>query len=136
MNKPLIVAVDFDGTIVEHEFPGIGNPVPGAFAWLKTLQDAGAKLVLWTMRSDGQKHGDTLTQAVRFCEANGVTFWGVNSNPQQASWTTSPKAYAHVYIDDAAAGCPLRESPRMGGRPYVDWDIVGPAVMATLTEKD
>ncbi len=48
------VAIDFDGTIVEHKFPEVGKPVPGAIEWMKKWQDAGAQLILWTMRSDGQ----------------------------------------------------------------------------------
>lgn len=128
----LTVAVDFDGTIAEHIFPEIGKPVPGAFAWMKRWQKAGARLILWTMRSDGQEAGDVLTQAVEFCRANGVEFFGVNTNPEQDSWTSSPKAYAQVYVDDAAMGCPLLESKQAGGRPMVDWSIVGPAVMAEI----
>ena len=47
------IAVDFDGTIVDHVFPEIGAAVPGAFKWLKRFKEAGATLILWTMRSDG-----------------------------------------------------------------------------------
>jgi len=126
----MFIAVDFDGTIVSHEFPGIGAPVPGAFMWLRVFKSIGAKLILWTMRSDGQQYGLVLSQAVDFCRANGVKFDFVNQNPQD--WTTSPKAYANIYIDDAAFGCPLRENPKMGGRPYVDWDIVGPEVLSRI----
>jgi len=123
----MYIAVDFDGTIVDHVFPEIGAPVPLAFHYLRQFREAGAKLILWTMRSDGQDVGNVLTQAADFCADNGVPFDYINENPQD--WTTSPKAYAHVYIDDAALGCPLRENPRMGGRPYVDWSIVGPKVL-------
>ncbi len=120
------IAVDFDGTIADHVFPDIGTPVPGAFEWLKAFREAGATLVLWTMRSDGQEYGDVLSDAVAFCQENGLLFDHVNEHPQD--WTTSPKAYAKVYIDDAAFGCPLRDNPS-GGRPFVDWDMVGPVVM-------
>ncbi len=58
----LYIAVDFDGTIVDHQFPEIGKAVPGAFDWLKRFKEAGATLILWTMRSDGQEYGDVLTQ--------------------------------------------------------------------------
>lgn len=139
-----IIAIDFDGTICDHRFPDIGAPVPGAFEWMKRFQEAGALLMLWTMRSDmlapeqrsPEGHSadrNHLTEAVEFCRANGVEFWGINENPQQRSWTGSPKQYAHIYIDDAAFGCPLREMPRVGSRPAVDWSIVGPAVLALLT---
>lgn len=133
----MYIGIDFDGTIVAHEFPDIGAPVPGAFRWMKEWQAAGAKLILWTMRSDGRtgegrENGPVLTDAVEFCRANGVEFFAVNENPTQRCWTNSPKIYAHVYVDDAAAGCPLRPNPKMGGRPYVDWDMVGPAVMEMI----
>lgn len=130
-----IIAVDFDGTLAEHEYPEIGDEVPGAIEWLKTFQQAGAKLILWTMRSDSPENGPTLTQAVEWCRERGIEFYGVNSNPDQSSWTTSPKAYAQAYIDDAAIGCPLRESPRYGARVYVDWTVLGPMVIETLQLK-
>lgn len=129
----MLVAIDFDGTIVEHMFPAIGQPVHGAIDWMKRFQEAGAQLILWTMRSDGPGEERTLlTQAVEYCRSNGVEFWGVNENPAQKSWTTSFKCYAHVYIDDAAFGCPLCENPLAGGRPFVDWDVVGPAVLQMI----
>ena len=127
----MIIAVDFDGTIVDHKYPEVGDPVPGAFAWLKRFSDAGAKLILWTMRCDGEKQGPVLSDAVALCRANGIEFFGVNENPEQF-WSESRKAYANVYIDDAAFGCPLRENHRMGGRPYVDWEKVGPEIMERL----
>lgn len=137
----MIIAIDFDGTIVEHEFPEIGPAVSGAFKWMKRFQECGARLILWTMRNDdrvgkgGKDIGPVLTDAVKFCLGNGITFWGVNTNPEQKSWTQSPKAYAQLYIDDAAFGCPLKENPRLGGRPFVDWDVVGPAVMMQIQAK-
>lgn len=130
----MIIAIDFDGTLVDHRFPDIGDEVAGAFEWLKRFQEAGAKLILWTMRSDSQECGPVLTQAVEFCRSRGVEFWSVNGNPQQSSWTQSPKCYAHIYVDDAAFGCPLREFPRSGSRPVVDWELVGPPVLAMLTK--
>lgn len=135
MSKSLIIAVDFDGTIAEHRFPDIGNEVPGAFKWMKKWKEAGAKLILWTMRSDSQACGDVLSDAVAFCRQNGVEFFGENENPDQSSWTESPKAYAHVYVDDAAFGCPLIHSNEFEARPMVDWDIVGPAVMELIESK-
>lgn len=131
----MIIAIDFDGTLVDHRFPDIGDEVPGAFDWLKRFQEAGARLILWTMRSDGREHGDVLSSAVEFCRARGIEFWAVNGNPQQSSWTQSPKCYAHAYIDDAAIGCPLRELPRSGAKPAVDWDKIGPIVLAMISGK-
>lgn len=140
-----IIAIDFDGTLCDHRFPEIGTENPGAFHWLKEFQKAGAKLILWTMRSDHRSEGisaeghpatrDYLTEAVEWCRARGVEFWDVNRNPEQASWTSSPKCYAHIYIDDAAHGVPLREMPRMGSRLAVDWQEVGPQVLAEIKER-
>lgn len=140
-----IIAIDFDGTLCEHRFPEIGMEVPGAFDWLRQFQAAGARLILWTMRSDrraiaSSPEGHTadrgyLTEAIEWCRARGVEFWAHNRNPEQSDWTDSPKAYAQIYIDDAAHGCPLREMPRMGARPAVDWSIVGPAVLARITKE-
>lgn len=123
------IAVDFDGTIVDHRYPDIGGEAPGAIRWLKAFKEAGAKVFLWTMRSDYE-----LEAAVKFCELRGLTFDCVNVNPGQKDWTQSPKLYAKIYIDDAAFGCPVRDYPREGSRPIVDWDIVGPGVMKLIQE--
>ena len=115
----MIIGVDFDGTIVEHRFPAIGERVPGAIETLKKLVARGDRLILWTMRD-----GSYLDDAVLYCEENGVELWGVNENPEQ-DWSGSPKAYCHVYIDDAALGCPLNYSKAVEvGRPAVDWGAV------------
>lgn len=124
-----IIAVDFDGTLAHHKFPKIGKPVPHAVRWCKKFQKAGARLILWTMRSDGQRSGDVLREAVEWCRERGLVFWGVNENPEQ-DWSSSCKAYAHIYIDDAAHGCPLKNGK--DGRAYVDWAVVGPAVLAEM----
>lgn len=110
----MIIAVDFDGTCVTHEFPAMGRDI-GAQAVLKKLTDAGHQLILWTMRS-----GDYLQQAIAWFEQNGIPLFGVNNNPEQSSWTVSPKAYAHLYIDDAALGAPLTRSAALD-RPHIDW---------------
>ena len=108
----MIICVDFDGTVVTHEYPKIGRDI-GAIPILKKIAKK-HKLILWTMRSD-----KSLTDAVNWFNDNDIKLWGVNSNPNQCSWTSSPKAYAELYIDDAALGCPLiYNEPE---RPYVDW---------------
>lgn len=121
-----IIAVDFDGTIVTHMYPDIGKEVPNALRVLKRLQDDGTLLILWTMRS-----GDKLQEAVDWCAARGITFWGINRNPLQSEWTDSPKAYAPLYIDDAALGCPLLPDKSGSDRPMVNWR----EVEAILTRK-
>lgn len=115
-----IIAIDFDGTIVSHEYPKIGRVNPRAFNVMSRLQEADHKLILWTMRS-----GHTLEDAVSFCEDHDITFWGINQNPDQHSWAPGPKQYAHLYIDDAALGCPVKfDQP--SNRNWVNWrDVEG-----------
>lgn len=120
--EKLIIAVDFDGTLVEHEYPRIGMDTGGAY-WLRRAQREGdARLILWTMRS-----GELLQDAADWCQHNGLRLFGLNANPLQGTWSQSPKAFANVYIDDNAFGCPLVQRP--GRRPYVDWTAVGPAIL-------
>lgn len=123
----MYVCVDFDGTLVDHRYPQIGAPVPGAITWLKRLQQHGARLILFTMRSNSPESGNLLQEAVAYLESEGIRLFGVNHNPDQASWTTSPKAYGDIYIDDSAFGCPLVK-PKGFARPCVDWKKVGPQV--------
>ena len=110
----LVIAVDFDGTCVTHDYPYIGSDI-GAVPVLRELADAGYRLVLNTMRS-----GKLEKDAVKWFKENGIPLYGVNHNPDQKSWTASPKVYADLYIDDAALGIPLKTSPT-SNRPYVDW---------------
>ena len=92
--------MDFDGTVVEHQYPAIGPDVPHAVDCLRTLAFEGHKLILFTMRS-----GPELEQAVAWYRRNKIPLYSVNENPEQFTWTTSPKAYADLYIDDLALGC-------------------------------
>jgi hypothetical protein len=113
-----VIAVDFDGTCVTHEYPNVGLDV-GASTVLKDLIAAGHKLILWTMRS-----GDELEQAKAWFAQKGILLYGVNTNPTQFRWTKSKKAYANLYIDDAALGIPLKMRPSKCERPYVNWKEV------------
>ena len=118
----MYICIDFDGTMVEHHYPNIGPPLPQAFDYMKMFIERGDKIILFTMRS-----GTTLSDAVEFIEDNGIKLFGVNHNPKQKAWTSSPKAWGHIYIDDAALGCPLIDGS-------VDWSIVGPKVMGMISE--
>lgn len=130
----MIIAIDFDGTCVTHEFPKIGKDI-GAAPVLKRLVENGHQLILYTMRSDREEGGDTndntiqdvtgrfLTDAVNWFKENEIPLYGIQRNPTQDSWTTSPKCYAQLYIDDAALGCPLTVS-ELSDRPYVNWKLV------------
>lgn len=71
----MIIAVDFDGTIVEHRYPEIGRELPFAIETLKTLQREGHRLILWSVRE-----GRLLDEAVEFCKARGLEFYAVNRN--------------------------------------------------------
>lgn len=99
--KTLTIAVDFDGTIVEHCYPEIGSIMPNAFEVLKELQEEGHKLILWTFRD-----GVYLKHAVDFCLERGVMFYAVNeSHPnEEFNKYMSRKIDADVFIDDRNVG--------------------------------
>lgn len=130
----MYICIDFDGTVVDHCYPYVGAPVPFAVDWLRRWVELGAKLILFTMRSDGAEGQKLLRDAVQYLEENNIELFGINHNPDQASWTSSPKAYGHIYVDDAAFGCPLIHPPTFE-RPCVDWKQVGPAVEKQLLER-
>lgn len=95
------IAVDFDGTIVEHAYPKIGKEKLFAFQTLKELDRLGAILILWTIRT-----GAELNEAVEYCRMNGVEFYAVNKNyPEEiVDETVSRKINADIYIDDKNIG--------------------------------
>jgi hypothetical protein len=115
MSKNQIVCVDFDGTCVMHDYPRIGEEVPNAVNVLKRLNENQVRIILWTIRS-----GEYLQDAVNWFEERDIEIWAVNKNPQQRFWSQSPKAFAPVYIDDAAIGCPLNFSSD-SNRPFANW---------------
>lgn len=112
----MYIAVDFDGTIVTHDYPEVGKPIDNCIETLKKLVSNGHKIILFTMRT-----GDKLQDAVNYLKEEGITLEGINENPAQAKWSSSRKVYAHIYIDDAALGCPLIEQPDISPRPFVNW---------------
>lgn len=97
----MIIAIDFDGTIVEHKYPSIGKPLMFAFETMKMLQKEGHQLILWTVRT-----GKLLDEAVEFCRKNGIEFYAVNSNYPEEKYdvSTSRKILADIYIDDRNFG--------------------------------
>jgi len=103
------IAVDFDGTIVEHKYPAIGKEMLFAFATLKQLQSKGHKLVLWTYRT-----GTELEEAVAYCKENGVEFYAVNESypGENREEGYSRKIAADLFIDDR----------NVGG--FLGWDVV------------
>ena len=131
----MIIAIDFDGTCVTHDFPRVGKDI-GAVPVLKKLTDNGHKLILFTMRSNRNDNnpiddkniqnvtGQFLDNAVNWFKQNDIPLYGIQTNPTQTEWTTSPKAYAELYIDDAALGCPIKYDPELSKKHFVDWESV------------
>ena len=106
----MIIAVDFDGTIVTHEYPAIGKEIPFAIDTLKRLQSEFHHfLILWTVRE-----GETLEAAVEYCRSRGLEFYAVNANYPEETFSpeVSRKINADLYIDDRG----------LGGIP--DWGVI------------
>jgi len=120
--KKIAICIDFDGTCVSHEFPNVGENI-GAVEVLRELINAGHHLILFTMRSNSSKR-KYLDEALDWFNDNEIELYGIQSNPTQHAWTSSPKAYGQIYIDDAALGCPLKHDENISLRPFVDWDKV------------
>lgn len=101
LKQSLIIAVDFDGTIVEDAYPNIGKPKLFAFDTLKKLQNEGHRLILWTYRS-----GKKLEEAIKFCESNGISFYAVNASyeDEEIDSEKSRKIHADIFIDDRNVG--------------------------------
>ena len=107
----MIIAVDFDGTIVEHKYPKIGSELPFATDTLKMLIKDGHQLILWSVRE-----GDLLQEAVDWCHERGVDFWAVNKDyPEEEKEKNnhfSRKLKVEMFIDDR----------NLGGLP--DWGTI------------
>lgn len=101
MIESKLIAVDFDGTIVEDQYPEIGKPMIFAFDTLQRLIKDGHRLILWTFRS-----GRELEEAVEFCRQHGVTFYAINnSHPEEEYHPDIPrKILADIFIDDRIIG--------------------------------
>ena len=123
----MIIAVDFDGTIVEHKYPKIGKEIPFAVETLKRLQAERHTLILWTVRE-----GELLKEAVEWCRERGLEFYAVNSNHPEAYYEgeddnarLSPrKLKADLFIDDR----------NLGGLP--DWGVIYSIVSKDLSFRD
>ena len=102
MEIPLKIAIDFDGTIVEHKYPEIGKEILFAFETIKALQKQKHQLILWTYRS-----GKELDDAVDYCRQNGVEFYAVNASYPEEEFDedfASRKIDADIFIDDRNIG--------------------------------
>ena len=96
-NKEFIVVLDFDGTVVKHRYPAVGDEI-GATPVLKRLVSNGHKIILNTMRSRNNEGMDMLQPAVDWFSERGIPLFGVNENPTQHEWTSSPKVYIWPYL--------------------------------------
>ena len=120
----MIIAVDFDGTIVEHRYPKIGPEIPFATETLRTLIKEGHQLILWSVRE-----GDLLQEAIDWCHERGIDFYAVNMDypktdtPEQ-NRNYSRKIKADVFIDDR----------NIGGLP--DWGRIYEMIHNNKTWKD
>lgn len=119
----MIIAVDFDGTIVEHKYPAIGRELPFAIETLKKLRDERHKLILWTVRE-----GWLLEEALAFCRERGLEFYAVNRDyPEEEKGQNnhfSRKLKVDLFIDDR----------NLGGLP--DWGTIYKMVSNKLSYED
>lgn len=121
----MIIAVDFDGTIVEHKYPKIGKEIPFATDTLKRLLADHHTLILWSVRE-----GRLLKEAVDWCHERGVDFYAVNSNHPEEYYegeerpTAPRKLKADMFIDDR----------NLGGLP--DWGVIYQIVSEGLTFRE
>lgn len=119
----MIIAVDFDGTIVEHQYPAIGREKPFAIETLKKLAKEHHRLILWTVRE-----GKLLQEAIDFCKERGLEFYAVNRNYPEENYSSqtgySRKIKAELWIDDR----------NLGGLP--DWGAIYEIIHHNLTFMD
>lgn len=111
----MIIAVDFDGTIVEHKYPKIGKPIPFAIETLLKLQRENHQLILWTVRE-----GELLQEAIDYCAERGLNFYAANANYPEEVVPSPRKLSVDMFIDDR----------NLGGLP--DWGVIYKAVQATV----
>lgn len=107
----MTIAVDFDGTIVKHKYPEIGEEIPFAVDTLKALQERHHKLILWSVRE-----GELLDEAVKWCHDRGIDFYAINRDYPEETTDNNPhfsrKLKADIFIDDR----------NLGGLP--DWGTI------------
>lgn len=107
----MTIAIDFDGTIVTHKYPAIGEEIPFAVETLKILQKNHHKLILWSVRE-----GELLDQAVQWCKDRGLEFYAINRDYPEETTGNNPhfsrKLKVDLFIDDR----------NLGGLP--DWGTI------------
>lgn len=118
----MVIAIDFDGTIVQHKYPEIGDEIPFAIETLKRLQKHGHKLILWSVRE-----GELLDAAVEYCRKRDLEFYAVNKNyPEEeiGHKNYSRKLQADMFIDDR----------NLGG--MIDWGVIYKVVTRNIKIND
>lgn len=119
----MTIAVDFDGTIVEHRYPSIGREIPFATDTLKMLIKENHRIILWTVRE-----GNLLEEAIEWCKNKGITFYAVNRDyPEEEPQNNnhfSRKLKVDLFIDDR----------NIGGLP--DWGLIYRMIHENLTWSD
>jgi len=125
-----IINLDADGTLFTHDFPRIGKDI-GAIPVLRKLIANKHKFILFTMRAEVMsENGNLLQDAVDWFKQNDIPLYGIQKNPTQHNWTTSPKSHADLIIDDSALGCPLILNLMISERPYADWTMIEKMLIA------
>lgn len=96
----MIIAIDFDGTIVEHKFPEIGKLRKDAKEVINQLYNEGHYIIIWTCRYEGF----AVEQMELFLAANDIKYHCINQNHPELLFSPKPKIYADIYIDDRQVG--------------------------------
>ena len=119
----MVIAVDFDGTIVEDRYPAIGRERPFAIETLKKLVNERHKIILWSVRE-----GELLDEAVAFCRERGLEFYAINRDyPEEEEGNNnhfSRKLKVNLFIDDR----------NLGGLP--DWGTIYEMIHHKMTYED
>ncbi len=127
------ILIDFDNTVLAGNFPDVHTDI-GAVPVLKRLVEEGHRLILFTCRSDNMdKEVDTggldvapinglfLTEAVQWFKDNDIPLYGIQRHPLQDGFTSSPKAFGDLLIDDTTLGAPVMVDLNISRKPFIDW---------------
>lgn len=115
----MIIAIDFDGTIVEHMWPEIGPLRTNAVEVIRRLNTEGHRILIWTCRTSQildriqLPSRSTVFHAKEFLDDHGIPYHAINNNDPRSDFQPSPKIYADLYIDDK----------QLGGLPD-DWEDI------------
>ena len=91
------IVIDFDGTICEHKFPDIGEPMPGVKEALETLKKAGYRVIIHSCRTASYWKNILPGNQPKLVEG----FMKYHKLPYDTIWTPD-KPIGVAYIDDKA----------------------------------